>query len=500
MKGRVVRLAPLTAGFIRYGLAACRHSVSEFRFDLRALGVQSAMPLDPAVKSELEELVKEAQGHSGIVVGMGKVMRKLADLGLMRYQQIEPSYIACHKLNRDGFGLSPQGVHQLLDDIVQVGWDSKETNPICVDVDPSDSTILDFNVKLASSSGGLLPSLTKGQCKYASLSASHVNAALRSIISGLAHDKDSPLCVDGHLSLAQVLKKDPAMHQACVGGLSWRVISAEAMEIDGLADLIQAGANTTAQLARGESEFQMVRRILNTINAHGGTGNNLLYETVKARIMKSKPACANSIPEIFKFLVRFGSSGHLQQRIMRTEERIKRCGIEPKTLGMNFYQNLSLDPRDPKQDACVHFRHAVVAMAYCTVDDVISSNDVKKISTKDPRVFANIQQGQILIKKMQKAFQTGIPAGKLDDPGVKVGCLEALDKFEDSVVMLSLEKKTVVEKIEEAACALVDKVEELTSVKICPDYETFRKTAVPTQAVQASQGSAILWYVIQVLF
>ena len=52
------------------------------------------MPLDPAVKSELEELVKEAQGHSGIVVGMGKVMRKLTELGLMRYQQIEPSYIA----------------------------------------------------------------------------------------------------------------------------------------------------------------------------------------------------------------------------------------------------------------------------------------------------------------------------------------------------------------------------------------------------------------------
>ena len=65
-------------------------------------------------------------------------------------------------------------------------------------------------------------------------------------------------------------------------------------------------------------------------------------------------------------------------------------------------------------------------------------------------------------------------------------------------MMLSLEKKTNVELIEEAACALVDKVEELTSVKMSPDFEAFRKTVVPTQAVQAAQGSAILWYVIQV--
>ena len=449
------------------------------------------------MKAELEELVKEAQGSCGIVVGMGKVMRKLAELGLMRYQQIEPNYIACHKLNRDGYGLSPMGVHQLLDDICQVGWDSRETNPICTDVGDSDVSIFQFNLKLQENSGGLLPPMNRAHCKYASLSASHVNAALRCIVNGVQHNKDSPLCVDGRLSMDQVAKKDPQMHEAATRGLSWRVISAEAMEIDGLADLIQGGANTSAQLARGESEFQMVRRILNTINAHGGTGQSLLFENVKNSIMKTKPQCATAIPEIFTFLVRHGASSHLQDRLLRTEERIKRQKVEPRSLGMQFFRNLSVDAKDTKQDACVHFRHALLSLAYCSVD-VITANDVRKITTKDARVFEKVLKGQALIKKMQKVFLAGIPAVKFDDLDVKAGCFQALDDFEDSVVMLSLEKKTNVELIEEAACALVDKVEELTSVKMSPDFEAFRKTVVPTQAVQAAQGSAILWYVIQV--
>ena len=301
------------------------------------------------------------------------------------------------------------------------------------------------------------------------------------------------MCVQGKLALEQVKIHDEAMHEAATQGLYWRVISTEAMEVLGLADLIQAGANTSAQLARGESEFQMVRRILNTINANGGSGNSLLFQNVKASIMKTRPACADAIPEIFTFLVRHGAAPHLQDRILRTEERIKRSKVEPRSLGMQFFRNLSMDAKDTKQDACVHFRHAMLSLAYCSEESgVVTSHDAKKVSSKDVKVFDKVLEGQQIIKKMQKAFTTKVPRDKLVDHDVKVGCLMALDAFEDMVVMLSLDKKVGIQKVEEAASIFVDKIKEITGTEISAEYDSYRKTAAPSQAVQSDQGVLIL--------
>ena len=68
-------------------------------------GLIAAMPLDPAVKSELQAVVSEAQ-QTGIVVCMQKVLAKLSSSGLLRVQQIAPQFVGCHPLNRDGFGVS----------------------------------------------------------------------------------------------------------------------------------------------------------------------------------------------------------------------------------------------------------------------------------------------------------------------------------------------------------------------------------------------------------
>lgn len=75
-----------------------------------------------------------------VMIGLQKILRKLSALGLLRTQQIEPQHVGT-PLNRDGFGISAQQVHQLLDDIVSIGFDAREPNAICCDVDGSDDSV-----------------------------------------------------------------------------------------------------------------------------------------------------------------------------------------------------------------------------------------------------------------------------------------------------------------------------------------------------------------------
>ena len=209
-------------------------------------GLIAAMPLDPAVKSELQAVVSEAQ-QTGIVVGMQKVLAKLSSSGLLRVQQIAPQFVGCHPLNRDGFGVSASHTHGLLGDICSVGFDAKQIDAICMDVasedifdfnhrlaeesggashthgllgdicsvgfdakqidaicmDVASEDIFDFNHRLAEESGGALPPIAKHQLRHASLSASHTNAALRCILASTPHDPSSPLVVQGKLQLEQ---------------------------------------------------------------------------------------------------------------------------------------------------------------------------------------------------------------------------------------------------------------------------------------------------------
>ena len=474
-EGRAIEARPRSsAGPIKW------LAVQVWGVEIKTSVVLTAMALDSATKSELEELVKSAQGKVGIVVGMQRLLTRLSQVGLMRTQTIEPGYIGCHVQNRDGFGIAPQACHQLLEDIVEVGFDPRECNPICCDVDRSDSTIFEFNTRLADNSFGLLPPISKHQLCYASLSASHTNAALRCILASTPHDEKSKLVVDGKLQLEQVKAVDFAMYEAATKGLSWRVISSQAMSIPGLADVIQAGCNTTAQLSRGESEFQILKRVLNSINANGGAGTNLLFATVKQSIMKTKPQCAEAVPEMFTFLVRYGASKPFQERICRIEERIKGSKESPRNLGAEFFRCLSMDHKDAQQDACVHFRHAVLSLAYCGQDrKMVNASDVRRVTSKDPKIFGKVLDGQKIIKKVQADFS----AVNLDslEAKVRADCLQALDEFEDAVVLMCLEKKASMTNLEEAACVLVDKLFEVSKVKISSDYDAHRKTTTTPQ-------------------
>lgn len=200
-------------------------------------------------KEQLVAALKEAK-DGALLSGVNKAMELLTKFGLCRVQVIESKYVGVHGENRDGFGLSAPDCHQLMSEIHDIGWDDRQPYAVCTEIEP---LCLDaayaFNEKLVQASGGLLPEMQKYHLKYLSVSASHTNAGLRIINSGL------------HASLTPA-KVSPEFRKALEQGLRWRVLAHEVVSaFPELPKLLQAAGNTSSQIARGEHELQILRRI-----------------------------------------------------------------------------------------------------------------------------------------------------------------------------------------------------------------------------------------------
>lgn len=207
------------------------------------------MPLEADAKKELEEAIKGASSGT-LVQGTQRVYGVLQKHGLLRRQVVQPGLVGCHRENRDGFGLSVKDVSELTTAIKEVGFDHGAINAVAVELSPDDELTFQFNEKLARDSGYMLPSIPRHQLKFASLAGSHTNAALRLIAAGAEHT-DGDLCVRGRLALEQVRQVDAEFARAVDEGVSWRIISLQAMEpFPELGPLIQAAANSSGQLAR----------------------------------------------------------------------------------------------------------------------------------------------------------------------------------------------------------------------------------------------------------
>lgn len=446
------------------------------------------------MRKELTDAVQDAQ-KSGIVQGMQKVLALLSKHGLLQSQVIEPGLVGIHPSNRDGLGIVPHSVHQLLEDIASVGFDSRQCDPLCTDVAPGDRLIERFNLQLAESSQGTIPAIEANKLKYVSLSCSHTNTALRCIVSGAPHEYDgSELTIHGRLQLEQVRIKDPAMAQAAETGLTWRVINHEAMTVDGLADLLQAAANTSAQLSRGESEFQILRRVINMINVKGSAGQ-VQFAAVKSMIMRTKPQCADAIPEMFTFLVRHGAAKHLQEKLLMTEQRMKACKVECRSLGKDYFHALGMDPKDTRQDPLVILRHAVLAFGYCNPNPKqISVQDVRKLVVKDPVIHEKLKKGQDFLKKMRAMVHGSESKIKDLEKEHADQVLEALHSFEDNVVLFVMDKKIAFPSLQHIGWSLVNAVEKITGSKITNEFDEYpmKETASSSKSQPTEKSSTYL--------
>ena len=209
-------------------------------------------------------------------------------------------------------------------------------------------------------------------------------------------------------------------------------------------------------VSRGEHEAQMLLRIFKAQESAKDLGKPFTWDELRARLLKSKPACAACMPGMFKFLKKFGGG-----MLARTEAFIKSSAGSSRQLGPDFFEHLSLDPKPQTQNPCVMFRHALLVAGYtCPIDKFLNASDVKKLFAKDfmpDNIAANAMMGEIdsLIKA---TFPTEHPhKSEIDQLQVA---------FERNLVMVALQKKHKdlpdLADLNECAIALCSGIEKAT--------------------------------------
>jgi hypothetical protein len=82
--------------------------------------------------------------------------------------------------NRDSYGVNPLDVHEILSDIVEVGWCPKYFDGIITDVEADEKDyVCTYNEHLVASSNGLLAPITRDEVYYMSLAGSHTTCGHR---------------------------------------------------------------------------------------------------------------------------------------------------------------------------------------------------------------------------------------------------------------------------------------------------------------------------------
>ena len=423
--------------------------------------------MDAAMKDEIAKAVEAAE-RDQLVQGATRLLGILQKHGFVVKQQIVPDQVGTHPANRDGLGLNSQDIMELIAAICEVGFDDSVPNPLCIEIPSTDRKIHNFNRLLIEQSNGILPELNANVMKYASISSSHTNAALRCLAHGSPgcpgmHDD---LMVMGRFSLELLGRKDPTFLAACQHGLTWRVLSHQVVtEFPEVPSLLQSALNASGHLGKPEHEVQVLRRIYNLIQTQGGKA----WSEVKGIVLRSRPACSAAAPFMWRFVLKmsFGAPGLWE----RVETFLKSSANSGRQLGPEFFESLACDPKPATSDPCIYLRHSMLLAAYTIpVTKFLTDQDVKRLLSKDLK--AKAESANRLIIKCWKLV-TGHASLKLDFP-----IQTAMAAFEIDLVLMLLHKRhanlAVALTEDEAACKLMDSIEVLQGIRVSNEWDGSR--------------------------
>eukprot|EP00434_Breviolum_minutum_P045286 symbB.v1.2.040569.t1/scaffold7341.1/size11812/2 len=410
--------------------------------------------LEKHVKEELQALVKKAS-DIGVVAFQNEVIKVLRGHGLAYSQRIVPDRVGVSKVNRDGFGVSPRDCHRLLCLIADLGWDDRVPQPMCIEIDNGDGNE-EFNQRIVNScpDGEFgIPAFQPNSIRYASLSCSHTNFALRCCVHQMPHqDSNKTLTVDGRLSLDKISNVDEGLARAAREGLTWTVINKDVSEVGEVLSLLQASQNSVSAISRPEHEFQILMRIY---SSQVGDPNKA-WPDMKAKLLLSKPQCAESTPYMWGFLKRFGGGHKLLEEV---EARLKRQTEMSKSLGLPWWKAMGAEGRKGSAEQFVLWRFSVLATALCT-EHPITASDMKRSISKDG------------IKKVMEAEAFLRETKKLTDamPYVNAARWSCMDKL----VLIGMDRMKN-KCFEEAMCELCDDIEEEIDERPSNKYDAFMK-------------------------
>ena len=311
-----------------------------------------AMAMSSDLQTEIGRLIAQSRDHGKLSSAAEQITKVLLQHGLAYKQKIQPWHVGIHPQNRDGLGVSSNEVHSLISDILQVGFSWEEASrSICVEVDPSDQKMKEFNTKLSQQAGGKLAFLDN--IRFASVAGSHLNAGLNCWLQSLEHSGSGTL--QGRLSVALLKELDRQYYEATQDGLTWLVIGITVVKtFPDIPALLQSAGNVASHLAREESELQLLRKIHSQLVKCQQTKTVVTWSDIAAQVLRSKPTHAMSCPSLFQFICKF-SGGKDGALLVDTENYVKSDGFPRRALGASVYDALSGDFKG--QDQYALFRH-----------------------------------------------------------------------------------------------------------------------------------------------
>ena len=215
--------------------------------------------------------------------------------------------IAPHPENREGDGVDPVDVHEVLDNIIAADWDTAETShAMAFQMPPKGSRSYDkfvaFVEALSPKSNGILPPYRGDEIQLLSISCSHTAAGQRCVLASAPALKATIRGIDGKLSFAKLQELRPLVANAARDGLVWKVLRWEVDEAcPRLAEVLQAAGNAGQQAARPVTELQCLQRIIKDAALAEAAGNKPDWHNIGRKAERIAPKLKGQIKDLCTF-------------------------------------------------------------------------------------------------------------------------------------------------------------------------------------------------------
>ena len=452
-----------------------------------------SVSMDTRVAAEIDQLLASAtSGQAGLVHVVDKVLTKFQAEGWCFEQALPPRLVGVDPSNRDGFGLSPENVHALGDDIAFMGWSWNEVkNPTCIEEAPGASAIKTFNQELSDGSP-LLPDVAEGSVLYGSLSCSHTNMFLR-CVEASAPSQNPAFTVDGKLNLDLLDAKDREFAKAVRGGLTWTVLSHRVRSrFPEFLTLVQSARNVSQQVGRVEHEVQVMLRIHKLASAQQRNGLEPSWDAIKAAVLRSKPPCAPDLPQLIAFVA--SCAGGVDAPFLTDLVAFHRKCVNPDqrvVSGMFFKavaDNLASAP---------FVASAIVKAQYtCPKEKVTRHKECAWIASGDVVALAKKRERLAVVEAILRDVHVGVTEACAQESCSQVVTLEALAKLDTKAARFLIKKQdrqsAPASSIEEVVSTVLDGLV-AKSPEVKPHLqalmERFAMTS-PTPVANAPSGSS----------
>ena len=337
------------AGTCIYTFACCFGlEALSFPIDTRHHG----MALSTELVAELSAKLSQVQEGDRPVKTVHAAIAQLESRGHVYSMQLAPAMVGISRQNRDGSGINPVDVHDLLGDIISAGWLDSRVQAIAHE--PTGQEDIDWNVRLFESMHNRCGPIEPTMIKALSLAGSHTNSVLRCFHYEVMHDGDASVCHEGRLSMELLRRHDPEFARAAREGVVWKILSRHvAAQLPQLLGLVQRMGNAT--LHRGEHELQLMRRLHQTwvqMSSQGAVD----FLALKNKVTTGKSVHGKSMPHLYSFVLKT-AGGTDPFLLNETEVFVRLHSPSTRSLGAAFWEKVSADVKGSNQFP--RFRHAM---------------------------------------------------------------------------------------------------------------------------------------------